>query len=50
MAAARAAEYQAVIDQATQVADAANTASVVRRLRAELRRVGRRDFFPPPRT
>ncbi|AJC60707.1 Chromate resistance protein ChrB [Streptomyces sp. 769] len=48
MAAARAAEYQAVIDQATQTADAANTASVVRRLRAELRRIDRRDFFPPP--
>ncbi|UXY30233.1 Chromate resistance protein ChrB [Streptomyces sp. HUAS TT20] len=47
MATARAAEYQAVIDQATQAAGAANAASVVRRLRAELRRIGRRDFFPP---
>ncbi|MQY40570.1 hypothetical protein SRB17_86030 [Streptomyces sp. RB17] len=50
MAAARAAEYQAVIDQATEAAratGAANTASVARRLRAELRRINRRDFFPP---
>ncbi|EST35086.1 Chromate resistance protein ChrB [Streptomyces roseochromogenus] len=47
MAAARAAEYQAVIDHATQATGAANTAAVVRRLRAELRRIGRRDFFPP---
>ncbi|MFE7979755.1 Chromate resistance protein ChrB [Streptomyces shenzhenensis] len=47
MAAARAAEYQAVIDLAVQAAGAANAASVVRRLRAELRRIGRRDFFPP---
>ncbi|MFI2206554.1 Chromate resistance protein ChrB [Streptomyces sp. NPDC020192] len=44
MATARAAEYQAVIDQATGTA---NTAAVVRRLRAELRRISRRDFFPP---
>ena len=47
MATARAAEYQAVIDQATQAAGTANAASVVRRLRAELRRIDRRDFFPP---
>jgi uncharacterized protein YdbL (DUF1318 family) len=47
MAAARAAEYQAVIDQATQAAGTASAASVVRRLRAELRRIDRRDFFPP---
>ncbi|WP_330308445.1 MULTISPECIES: Chromate resistance protein ChrB [unclassified Streptomyces] len=48
MAEARAAEYQAVIDQAAQAAGGASTAAVVRKLRAELRRVGRRDFFPPP--
>ncbi|MFJ9909508.1 Chromate resistance protein ChrB [Streptomyces sp. NPDC101152] len=47
MTAARAAEYQAVIDQATQATGTANTASVARRLRAELRRIGRRDFFAP---
>ncbi|GCB46276.1 chromate resistance protein chrB [Streptomyces sp. NL15-2K] len=47
MAGARAAEYQAV-DQAAQAAADPTTAAVVRRLRAELRRIGRRDFFPPP--
>ncbi|WP_433453603.1 Chromate resistance protein ChrB [Streptomyces sp. CA-142005] len=47
MAAARAAEYQAVIDQATQATGTAGAAPVVRRLRAELRRIDRRDFFPP---
>jgi hypothetical protein len=47
--AARAAEYEAVTAQA----HAASTASpgermrTMRRLRAELRRIGRRDFFPP---
>jgi hypothetical protein len=50
MAAARAAEYEAVAAQA----DAAQTlpdrerAAAVRRLRGELRRIHRRDFFPPP--
>jgi hypothetical protein len=50
MRAARAAEYQAVIDAAAQVAEAteAERARAVRRLRGELRRIGRRDFFPPP--
>jgi hypothetical protein len=49
MRAARAAEYDAVIAQA----DAASAAGpgermrAVRRLRAALRRIGRRDFFPP---
>ncbi|MER6351960.1 Chromate resistance protein ChrB [Streptomyces sp. NPDC001634] len=47
MAAARAAEYQAVIDEASQATGTANAASVARRLRAELRRISRRDFFPP---
>ncbi|MEV0905491.1 Chromate resistance protein ChrB [Streptomyces hokutonensis] len=47
MAAARAAEYQAVIDQAAQTAGSTNTTALVRKLRAELRRIGRRDFFPP---
>src|SRR5262245_56006496 len=47
---ARAAEYQAVITQAQAVADAtlAVQARAARRLRGELRRIARRDFFPPP--
>jgi hypothetical protein len=44
MAAARAAEYAEVRDQA-QVAGGGVAA--LRRLRAELRRIERRDFFPP---
>jgi DNA-binding transcriptional regulator PaaX len=46
---ARAAEYQAVIDEVDQAgADAtADHARVARRLRDELRRIDRRDFFPP---
>ncbi|QPP05340.1 chromate resistance protein [Streptomyces bathyalis] len=49
MADARAAEYKAVAKAAGEAAAAGTgTASVVRRLRAELRRIGRRDFFPPP--
>jgi hypothetical protein len=50
MRVARAAEYQAVIDAAAHVAEAtgAERARAVRRLRGELRRIGRRDFFPPP--
>ncbi|WP_405880673.1 chromate resistance protein [Streptomyces sp. NBC_01136] len=49
MADARAAEYQSIIDQAAQAtASGASTTTAVRRLRAELRRIGRRDFFPPP--
>lgn len=49
MRAARAAEYLAVTEQATAagVEEPAHRARVLRRLRAELRRVGRRDFFPP---
>lgn len=49
MRAARAAEYQAVTDEATDAAHAsdAERAKVIRRLRAELRRINRRDFFPP---
>jgi uncharacterized protein YdbL (DUF1318 family) len=49
MQAARAAEYQAVIAQAHAVggATAAERARVARRLRGELRRIARRDFFPP---
>ncbi|MGW4825479.1 Chromate resistance protein ChrB [Streptomyces sp. NPDC004227] len=48
MAAARAAEYQSVIDQVNQATGSANTSAAIRKLRAELRRIGRRDFFPPP--
>ncbi|WP_314172604.1 Chromate resistance protein ChrB [Streptomyces winkii] len=49
MADARAAEYRAVIEAAREATAAGSgTAGLVRRLRAELRRIGRRDFFPPP--
>jgi hypothetical protein len=50
MRAARAAEYQAVIDEADTAGQAPDTdrVKVIRRLRAELRRISRRDFFPPP--
>jgi len=47
---ARAAEYRAVIDQARDTANGgvAERTRAVRRLRGELRRIARRDFFPPP--
>jgi hypothetical protein len=49
MAAAVAAEYQAVVDAASDATDA--SAAVRRRtlarLRRELRRIGQRDYFPP---
>jgi hypothetical protein len=50
MRAARAAEYQAVTDQAQGAAGAGapERARAARRLRGELRRIARRDFFPPP--
>ncbi|HET9079819.1 MAG TPA: Chromate resistance protein ChrB [Trebonia sp.] len=50
MAAARAAEYAAVAARARAArgADDAERAAVLRRLRGELRRISRRDFFPPP--
>jgi uncharacterized protein YdbL (DUF1318 family) len=49
MAAARAAEYQAVIEAAAAVerADPAVRAAAIRRLRNELRVIQRRDYFPP---
>jgi hypothetical protein len=49
MAAARAAEYQAVTAQAqaARALDGRERDAVVRRLRGELRRITRRDFFPP---
>ncbi len=49
MAAARATEYTAVAAQAAaagEEGDAARAAAL-RRLRGEMRRVGRRDYFPP---
>lgn len=50
MAAARATEYKAVRDEALAAGDlpAATRAGTVRRLRAELRRITRRDYFRPP--
>lgn len=49
MAAARAAEYAKVTAEATAAAGRDETArlSLARRLRAELRRIHRRDYFPP---
>ena len=49
MRAARAAEYQAVTEQARAAAGGTATerARAQRRLRGELRRIARRDFFPP---
>src|SRR4029450_8046753 len=49
MRAARAAEYRAVTDQARAAArgGAAERIRGARRLRGELRRIARRDFFPP---
>ena len=49
MGTARAAEYQAVRAEAEAAltASAAERSKVVRRLRGELRRINRRDFFPP---
>ena len=50
MAAARATEYANVTAHATAAADLddAERASTARRLRAELHRIHRRDYFPPP--
>jgi DNA-binding transcriptional regulator PaaX len=50
MAVARAAEYSAVLADATAALDAdeSTRAGVLRRLRGQLRRIGRRDYFPPP--
>jgi hypothetical protein len=49
MRAARAAEYQAVTEQARAAASATGAERMrsARRLRGELRRIARRDFFPP---
>jgi hypothetical protein len=50
MATARSAEYEAVATQAAAARDADGPAraAALRRLRAELRRIGRRDYLPPP--
>jgi hypothetical protein len=51
MASARAVEYRQVRDAAVTAAatgDRPGVAAAVRRLRAELRRIERRDYFPPP--
>jgi hypothetical protein len=49
MRAARAAEYRTIIDQARDAAGAgaAERMRALRRLRGELRRIARRDFFSP---
>jgi hypothetical protein len=49
MAAARAAEYAAVAAEAAAARNAGDAAraAALRRLRAELRRITRRDYFPP---
>jgi hypothetical protein len=50
MAAARVAEYAAVQAEAAAALDGdpAVRLGVLRRLRGQLRRIGRRDYFPPP--
>jgi hypothetical protein len=50
MRAGRAAEYRAVLAEAhaAAAADEAEQQRALRRLRGELRRIGRRDYFPPP--
>jgi hypothetical protein len=50
LAAARAEEYAAVIAEASTVAaiSSRETSRTAERLRSELHRIGRRDYFPPP--
>ncbi|MEV0824859.1 Chromate resistance protein ChrB [Nonomuraea rubra] len=49
MRTARAAEYRAVLEQAEAAAQArpGERSRALKRLQAELRRIGRRDYFPP---
>lgn len=47
MAAARSTEYATVRERAEQAATDPGRIAVLRRLRAELRRIERRDYFPP---
>ncbi|MEV0599394.1 Chromate resistance protein ChrB [Streptomyces sp. NPDC050315] len=50
MADARTAEYEQVLDQAEQARSLSEDERrrILRKLRAELRRIHRRDYFPPP--
>ena len=50
MASTVAAEYQAIVDAAAKVTRAADPVRrrTLARLRRELRRIGQRDYFPPP--
>jgi hypothetical protein len=50
MAADRASEYQAVIDEAERAngLDQPDRRRITSRLAAELQRIERRDYFPPP--
>jgi hypothetical protein len=48
MADARAEEYTAITAEAAAHAEAKDRRRVADRLRAELRRIDRRDYFPPP--
>jgi len=50
MAASRATEYTAVLADAAAAlaADPTTRTAALRRLRGQLRRIGRRDYFPPP--
>lgn len=50
LAAERASEYQVVLDQveAGLTLDSVERSRALRRLRAEYRRIERRDYFPPP--
>ncbi|OLT12925.1 chromate resistance protein [Pseudonocardia sp. CNS-139] len=48
MAAARAQEYRSLCEQAGAATSDAALPGTLRRLRAELRRIERRDHFPPP--
>ena len=48
MQGAVAAQYQAVIDEAEESAAAGEGRRTLGRLRRELGRIGRRDYFPPP--
>jgi hypothetical protein len=50
MADARAAEYRAVLTEAARASGlpAGERSRVLSKLRAELRRINRRDYFPPP--
>lgn len=47
MAAARAAEYVDLADQAEAAATGTDTAKALRRLRGQWRQITRRDYFPP---